>query len=484
LLSAEHTWGAQDPRSLLAAQVEKIKSGYFTNAKKESEELIAGAVAPFSDTTVPGFAVINTLSWERNGIVTLTKAQSKYGDMVIDEKDRPVLSQRLSTGELIFCAEQVPALGSKWYKVVAKQPTHGNELTVTTTTLRNDILSMKINPNTGNITSIRSIKNGFEYVDSTTGLNSYQYVTGVYNGQQHPNAPTTVSDVSIMVKENGPLLVSLQVVSKADGVTELSREIKLYHGFPVIHLVNSFDKIATRNKEGIHFGFGFGMRDAVGHIDMPWSIVTPDADQLKGSNKNWFAFQRWVDISDKQQGVTWTAIQSPLIEWGSLSGNILDGARQYSLWQTQVPALSTIYSWPLNNHWDTNFPLEQGGRMQQQYSFMIHDGYDVVAANRFGMETHRPLIVVQARKNILGKALVHISNPRLVISTIRKTNDNKAVLLRVRSISGTPETLTLDWPAGRPREIMQCKADEEPQQPFNNTLEIEPYGMASFRLAF
>lgn len=484
LLSAEHTWGAQDPTSLLAEQVERIKAGYFIHAKKESEALIAALLAPFEDTTAPGFAVINTLSWSRNAIVTLTKEQSRFGDVVVDEKNCPVLSQRLTTGELIFRAEQVPALGSKWYRVMAKSITGRHPLLVTTTTLRNDRLSIKVSPVTGNVTSVKNINNGYEYVDSVAGLNSYQYITGVYNGVDKPNAPVTVSNVSITIKEQGPLLVSLQVTSKAEGVTGLTREIKLYQGSPVVHFSNTFNKIATRTKEGMHFGFAFNLPGATGHIDMPWSIVTPGVDQLDGANKNWFTFQRWVDISSKQKGITWTAIQSPLLEWGSLSGNILDGARQYWLWQTRVPASSTIYSWPLNNHWDTNFPLQQGGMMQQQYSFMIHDGYDAVTANRFGMEAHRPVIVVQAKKNINLKTLVRIDNPRLVISTLRRTNDNKAILLRVRSVSDKKETLTLGWPAGHPREIIQCTPDELPDQPYKNNLEIEPYGMTNLRLVF
>jgi alpha-mannosidase len=484
LLSAEHTWGAQNSTSELAQQVEKIKSGYFLNSKKESTELIDEVLAPFKDTTEAKFSVINTLTWERNGIVTLTKNQSRFGDAVVDEKNNTVLSQRLSTGELIFRADHIPALGSKLYKVVAKKSTNQNELNATTTTLRNDMISLQVNPQTGNISSVKSLKNGYEYVDSTSGLNSYQYVTGVYNGKDQPSKPTTTSNVSIRIKEKGPLLVSLIVTAKADGITDLSREIKLYQHSSTVELTNTFNKIRTLQKEAIHFGFGFNLPESFGHIDMPWSIVTPNSSQLNGANKNWFAFQRWVDISNQQRGITWTSIQSPLIEWGYLSGNILDGARQYNLWQKQVPSSSTIYSWPLNNHWDTNFPLEQGGNMKQQYSFFIHDGYDVVAANRFGMEAHRPLIVVQTKQNIIPKALVQISNPRLVISTMRRTNDNQAILLRVRSFSDKPERLTLDWPSGKPREVIECGMDEQSQHLINNTIEVAPHGMMNLRLVF
>ncbi|MEO5564670.1 MAG: glycoside hydrolase family 38 C-terminal domain-containing protein [Chitinophagaceae bacterium] len=500
LLSAEHTWGAQDSKSVLARQVEKIKSGYFINSKRKSEELLAETVASFKDTTVSTFSIVNTLSWERNGIVTLTKSQSRFGDGIVDEKNNPVLSQRLSTGELIFRAEQIPALGSKLYKVVANKPKLSTELKATTTVLSNARLSLQVSPQTGNITSVKNFKNGYEYVDASSGLNSYQYVTGVYNGKDHPANPTTTSDVSVRVKENGPLLVSLLVTAKAQGVNQLSREIKLYEGSSAVELTNTFDKISTRQKEGIHFGFGFALPNATGRIDMPWSIVSPNSDILESGNKNWFAFQRWVDISNKQYGVTWSAIQSPLIEWGSLSGNILDGGRQPWLWLKDVPKSSLIYSWPVNNHWDTNFPLEQGGLMKQCYAFNIHDAYDVVAANRFGMETQRPLIAVQTKNNLISKSLVIINNDRLVISMIKKsrfdklsmtrfgklsmTRDNKVILLRVRSISDKKEVLKLDWPSAKPKEITECNADEENGKSFKNSTEIQPYGMINLRLVF
>jgi alpha-mannosidase len=484
LLSAEHTWGAQNSNSLLARQVEAIKSGYFVNSKYEAEAIITEAIAPYKDTTVSTFSVVNTLSWERNGIVTLTKSQSRFGDAVLDDKNNPVLSQRLSNGELIFKAEHIPAMGSKLYKVVAGQPKSSEELKITSTTLRNNELSLSINPQTGNITSLKSLESGYEYVDSATGLNSYHYVTGVYNGKDHPRNPTTVSDVSVRIKEKGPLLISLLVTSKGQGINSLSREIKLYQGTSSVELKNIFDKIATREKEGIHFGFGFSLPYAKGRIDMPWSIVSPNTDQLQGANKNWLTFQRWVDISNKNYGITWSAIEAPLVEWGGLTGNILDGGRQPWLWQKQTPQSSLIYSWPVNNHWDTNFPLEQGGTMEQQYAFTIHDAYDVIAANRFGMETQRPLIVVQTNNNLIGKPVVRIDNERLVISTFKKTSDKKALLLRIRSISDKPELLKLDWPSRKPKEVMQCKADELATRPFQNNVEIQPYGMMNLRLVF
>jgi len=62
------------------------KSNVFGNALQESKELINEAVVQYVDTTAPGFSVINTLSWQRDGIVSLTPAQSAAGDRVMDDQ--------------------------------------------------------------------------------------------------------------------------------------------------------------------------------------------------------------------------------------------------------------------------------------------------------------------------------------------------------------------------------------------------------------
>jgi alpha-mannosidase len=483
LLSAEHTWGAQNSHSEKAKQIEKIKSGYFAGALAKAEQLINDDIKPFEDSTANGFSIINTLSWPRTGIVTLSRKQSRTGNAIVDEKGGPVPAQRLSTGELIFEAEKIPAFGSNWYKVVSITGGTEHNMNVTSTTLQNDLLILRVDAKTGNIISLKRSDNGYEYVDSVAGLNRYEYLPSLYNGKSKPGIPGSTRRVSIRIKESGPLLVSLLISADAEMVSDFTREVRLYKGSPVVDIINSFIKIPTTAKEGIHIGFGFQLPGAIRRMDMPWSIVSPNTDQLEGSNKNWFSFQRWVDISTKDRGITWTAIECPLIEWGNLSGNILDGARQTWLWQKKVPESSELYSWVLNNHWDTNFPLQQGGSMQQHYSFVVHNGYDVVAANRFGMEAHRPLITVQAKHNLLDKSFVYIGNPKLFVSTIKKMANSENILLRIRSVSDKPEKLNFDWPAGAPSKIVACSANGEPEKTKLN-LTVAPYGMKTVMLNF
>ena len=61
-------------------------------------------------------------------------------------------------------------------------------------------------------------------------------------------------------------------------------------------------------------------------MDIPWGIMTPETDQLPGGNRNWLAFQRWIDVSDAEGGITWVSIESPVVQFGDLTANILGGA--------------------------------------------------------------------------------------------------------------------------------------------------------------
>jgi hypothetical protein len=59
---------------------------------------------------------------------------------------------------------------------------------------------------------------------------------------------------------------------------------------------------------------------------------------------------------------------------------------------------ATIYSWVMNNHWHTNFPLSQEGKFLFRYRIFPHNNtYNADKASRFGMEQSQPLIVVPVK---------------------------------------------------------------------------------------
>ena len=277
LLGAEHTWGYYDPALPLAKKIEQTKASYFENGLKISNDLLTQT---FKSIQKPGsnkIAVFNTLSWDRDGLVTLSKDQSVFGDRVLNEQGEEVLSQRLSTGELVFLATKIPALGSTVYTIEKGRPGDKGSCSIKGDTLSNGIISVVVDPKTGDINSLVNLKTKQEYVDkkSSYGLNSYRYLLGADSSDR----ALVPYNIVLKVKEKGPLVVSILVESNAQGCNWLTREIKVVQDQPWIDLNNSFDKISTRVKEGIHFGFAFNVPNGTTHMDIPWGIMI-EFDQL------------------------------------------------------------------------------------------------------------------------------------------------------------------------------------------------------------
>jgi alpha-mannosidase len=260
--------------------------------------------------------------------------------------------------------------------------------------------------------------------------------------------------------------------------------VKLIKDQPVVQFTNIIDKQPIRKKEGIHYGFAFNVPDGNINMDIPWGVMKPEQDQLPGANRNWLAFQRWIDVSNKDYGVTWTAIESPVVELGDITGTILDGARQVDRWIKKIPATQTIISWPVNNHWDTNFPPEQQGIITERYAMVVHGKYDAAIANQFGMEQHRPLIAVQAKSSPVNRSLVTLDNANVVISSLKVSDDSKSVIMRLRSLSGKTEKVNARFPAGTPKTVFTCTTSERPLQKSTGTIELPQYGTVSLRMVF
>lgn len=123
-----------------------------------------------------------------------------------------------------------------------------------------------------------------------------------------------------------------------------------------------------------------------------------EKDQLPGANRNWIAFQRWLDISNDKKGVTWCSLDAPVFESGNITANIIGAATNSPQWIKELQPSATIYSWVMNNHWHTNFPLSQQGKVLFRYRIFPHNyGYDASEAAKFGMEQSQPLIAVPVK---------------------------------------------------------------------------------------
>ena len=450
LLYSEHTWGAwcsiSKPDDAFTLDQWRVKGQFARDADRQSRELLRDALAtraPASSASTTALDVFNTTQWPRTDLVTVPNELRGAGDRIADGVGREMPSQRLRSGEWVFLAKDVPPFGAKRFQVVPGKASLKGGAKATDTTLATPQLKVSVNPLTGAIQSLQRTGLKAEFVDAKApvGLNDYRYVLGTdAKGAKGNGQPVC------RVLEPGPLVASLEIVSDAPGCSNLVREVRVIDGLDRVELTDQVNRQSVRVKDGVHFGFGFNVPQGQIRMETPWAVVRPNLDQLPGSCRNWFTVQRWVDISNPDYGVLWAPLDAPLMEIGGLTANLL-GSVAFKEWMTNAIDSQTVYSWAQNNHWHTNYKIDQPGITTFRFMLRPHrGGYSAGDAARFGMETTRPLIAGLANPaRPAPSSLFQVSNPEVLVETVKMSADGQAYIVRLFGVAGKDTRVKLAW---------------------------------------
>lgn len=479
LLSTEHTWMFSDPYKVpISGEILKVKFGYFDKGRDLSEQALAEACSKIQDTTSNKFTVFNTNTWKQTGVVTLSAVQSEGCNRVVDEAGNDVLTQRLSSGELAFLASDIPALGCKQYQLQKGKETIVGKKQGDITQLDNGLVKIKVDPQSGDVVSL--ILDNVEYVDarSASAINSYRYL----HAGDTPGRASKANNCRISCKENGPLVYSILVKSEAEGCNSLEREVRLVKGSSVVELINVVDKQAILDKEGIHFGFAFDVPEGTTQVNIPWGVMELEKEQLPAANRNWIAMQRWLDVSNADKGITWCSLNACVFESGDLTADKMGDAMSAS-WLRKIQPSTTFYSWALNNHWYTNFPLSQEGKITFKYRLAPHNGaYDVVSATRFGLEQFRPLVVVQTKNKFKRPNTFALTDDDIFLSTFKTIDKGRASIIRLYSVADVDKSVSIDWKGKRPKKCYYVINNDERVAVDCTKIKIPAKGVISLRV--
>jgi hypothetical protein len=484
LLYSEHTWGAHNsisqPDLPFVRDQWMVKQAFALDADKQSQQLLAQALQSRTGVSpVPSdLDVFNTSSWQRTDLVALTKEQSAAGERVVDAKDKVAPSQRLSSGQLVFLARNVPALSALRFRVEAGAAPSQGSVKAEAATLVHPDLTVRIDEQTGAIVSLfsRSLNRDLVDAKAATALNDYFYLPGSdLKGLKRNGTPR------ISVKEKGPLVASLLIESEAPGCKRLLREVRVVDGLDSVEIINTVDKLPVRAKEGVHFGFGFDVPEGMVRMDVGWAAVRPELDQIPASCKNWFSVQRWVDISNDRFGVTWSPVDAPLVEVGGITANLIGSQTNPDVWIQHLKPSQTIYSWVMNNHWHTNYRADQEGPTVFRYAIRPHKGFAAEDAAKFGVACSQPLIVAPASGPASSKPRLALSSGKVVITAFKPSDDGKAWIVRLFGASGKTEKIKLAWANPAPRQVWLSDTSEAPGEKAGPSVEVPGWGILSLR---
>ncbi|WP_183557802.1 glycoside hydrolase family 38 C-terminal domain-containing protein [Mucilaginibacter sp. SP1R1] len=481
-MGTEHTWCYNDPsKQPITNDILNVKFGYFQQAEDQSKFLLRSALSSVSQNGSSIIGIFNTLSWARDGLVHISNEQSKDFNSIKDDQGNTIVSQRLSNGEFVFLAKDVSAFGSKKYFLNNKKYSYTGKL-LQGNILDNGIVRVVVDSQTGDISSLTNGSSEYVNKKAACNLNSYRYL----HGNDGPEKATGTTTVKILIKENGPLLATLLVKSQAEGCNSLTREITIIAGQPYIEIKNIVDKQAILKKEGIHFGFAFNINNPITRVDIPWGVMKIDTDMLSGANRNWIGFQRWLDISNNGKGVTWCSLDAPVFEVGNMTANIIGSATDSEKWLKKINPSATIYSWALNNHWHTNYPLSQEGEIELRYRILPHNSaYDAGLSNRFGLEQAQPLVAAPVNKNIESKPLLYLAGSSKVLISILKTDSTgNNTQIRLRSVSEKDELVKLNWLSRKPESLTIIDNPKDTNKELREEIVVPAMGFITIEAKF
>jgi hypothetical protein len=503
LLYSEHTWGAwnsvSDSENPFVAQQWHVKRQFAVDAENESKKILDGVLDAYgSDGDGSNVDVHNTCSWPRTEVVLISKERSLGKDHVKNEHGTSVPSQRLSTGELAFLAESVPALGSASFHLsIAAPHVSAKRVTVLNGVLDNGVVRAKVDSKNGNIVELMSKRSTHNLVDTSLdeAVNKYLFIEGKDTSKVSTSGP-----VRIAIEEPGPLVATIRIESSAPGCVDLVRRVRLKAYVDWIEIFNTVNKKRAplnphpgedgaavdfaqhESKESVQFAFPFAIENGQIHIDIPLAVMRPEIDQLPGSCKNWLPVGRWIDVANAEYGVTSATLDAPLAEIGSLSATMLGSQTHPEIWRKHIEPTQKFYSWVINNHWGTNYRAYQDGLIEFRYALRPHTGYDPAAASRFAIGLSQPLLS-SARGQQSSRALkLRIDQQDVFLQECKRSADGRAWIVRLFGAAGENRKTSLTWTDDTPIKIWRSDLRELPLERIVTQVEVPAWELVTLRI--
>ena len=230
------------------------------------------------------------------------------------------------------------------------------------------------------------------------------------------------------------------------GAKWLRLTIELHRGVPRIDLTYQIAKEAAHDKEAAFLAFPFATPEPPSAWELTGGVGGSALPRVPGSADHMQAIRHWAAYDGQELAIAWATLEAPLVQFASI----------HMPYAPFPPTLDrepgTVYSWVLNNIWDTNFPDQQHGEMTFRYAVASDAG---TPARRLGAATAAgltdPLIAVlagggSARGAEPAGRLAAVSHPDVQITSIGRTRDAHGLLLRLRSFAAEPLTAEVTVP--------------------------------------
>lgn len=517
----EHTWGARHPwgddeeGGGSGTLQWRRKAGFADRARESAESLAdagarrtaealgvigAGRSESQGRDALASISVFNPSGWARSEIVRLfvpfSIAPEGLGVVVADERHGRRLPTEAVAQEnvehrpagrfLVFRADDVPACGYARFALIRGKPADVQEDPAGNACLENDQYRVAYDLRRAWISSVVASETKAELVaaDAIFGMNAYvfdrygtsagvDHLSGkVFTDQLHLVAGRAVAEHAVITsRTSSELGETLTVEPRAPGCRRFRTTVSLWRGIPRVDIENRLWKLPTTDKQSVFFAFPFNMIDPEVLYELPGVTSSVRMPSVPGSPRHMRAIRHFAALRSRDDnglareegagGIAWATSDAPLVQMGDLHSPYAPFPGTLPLRQ---PEPATVYSWALNNIWDTNFPNEQGGEMRFRYALAATGSQDAVgAAARLGEEVSMPLAatvhpVEQSGRTEGSFCLIDRPEVRLVRVGAARSGD---VAFWLNNCSDADLTTRVDFADLHPRKAKLATVFEE-----------------------
>jgi hypothetical protein len=513
ILFAEHTWASWNsltqPEHVETLRQLELKDSRATTARLEIDDLVDRSLSQLADQIhVPAhtLVVFNSLNWRRDALVETDLFDRAVVKDLATGTEIPIEVMWAKQGFLHarFLARDLPAVGYKCYGVSfpetgpagapSRDPGQG-------AIIENSFYRVTIDPSSGAVASIFDKQLNREIVDprSPYKFDQYLYVSGGDGNTQimrpiktwplaqlvvHPAAGGHI--VGIMKTPYG---ASGRLTSQALNTPRIDTEILLFDDAKKIEFINRVSKQSVTTKEGVYFAFPAATRTPQFIYATQDEWIDPQHDLMKGASLEWFDVQKWMASRDGSLTVGIVPLDAPLASFGDINRGV---------WPSEFqPKSSTIFSYVMNNYWDTNYRAAQGGDFVFRYVVTSSADLDPAILTRLGWESTRPVeldyVVDQDKVGnpprplpAEGASFLEMDQPGIVLVGWKTAEDGRGTILRLQEVAGKHARVSVKFTRSTLKSAALCNAVEDDLKSVevvDNTLRLdfEPHEVLTVR---
>lgn len=174
--------------------------------------------------------------------------------------------------------------------------------------------------------------------------------------------------MSVKLKLDGPLYALYELDYQLVGTKMYTVVLRVYKDLPQLTVTVRIQKENEWSPENLYvpLSFSYG-EEATCYIEKTGTIFRPAIDQLPGTNTDFYLLNNGLSFTDGQHGLVVAIKDTPLMTLGSLESHLVELCSP----ETAAKNQEVVYSWPMNNFWETNFKVDLSGFYEFDYQLYL-----------------------------------------------------------------------------------------------------------------